>query len=160
VRHYFLDTSALVKAYAWENGSRWVRDIFRGTRTLPAENRVIVSVLAHPESASALATIMAGPEASRRGLGAYERRHLPHLLAEQLSSSPHLLVAPSDPLASAAAALAWKHRVKGADAVHLATALAVREELAAGTEFYFVAADVSLNRAAAAEGLDVIDPSM
>lgn len=31
MRHYFLDTSALVKAYAWEEGSRRVRDTFRGS---------------------------------------------------------------------------------------------------------------------------------
>jgi len=43
--------------------------------------------------------------------------------------------------------------------VHLATALAAREELAEETEFYFVSSDVALNRAAQAEGLAVIDPA-
>jgi len=58
-----------------------------------------------------------------------------------------------------AATLVWKHRLRGADAVHLATALAVREEMAEKTEFYFVSSDVALNRAAQAEGLVVIDPA-
>lgn len=159
MRHYFLDTSALVKAYAWEDGSRLVRDIFRGSAVVPAENLIVVSVLAHPEAASALHNIMATPQAAQRGLGAYERRTLPGVLARQFSSAEPLVVTPADPHAHAAAALSWKHRVKGADAVHLATALAFRDELPEETEFYFVSSDIQLNRAAAAEGLAVIDPA-
>jgi predicted nucleic acid-binding protein len=159
VRHYFLDTSALVKAYAWEDGSRRVRNIFRGINTVPAENRIIVSVLAHPECASALCTIMAGPQAAKRGLGAYERRQLPGVLAGQFSGGTHLVVTPADSQMDAAAALVWKHRLRGADAVHLATALEVRKNVSNGAEFYFVSADAFLNRAATAEGLVVIDPA-
>lgn len=159
MRNYFLDTSALVKAYAWEKGSSRIRNIFRGSNTVPQENRIIVSVLAHPECASALSTILAGTRASQRGLGAYERRHLPGMLADQFGEHAGWVVTPADPRASAAAVLAWRHRVKGADAVHLASALAVREELTEGSEFYFVSSDDSLNRAAAAEGLAVIDPA-
>jgi predicted nucleic acid-binding protein len=159
VRHYFLDTSALVKAYAWEDGSRQVRDILRGSTAVPAENLIIVSILAHPEAASALSSIMAEPSAVRRGLGAYERRTLPGVLAGQFTGSNPLVVTPADPHAHAAAALGWKHRVKGADAVHLATALAFRNGLPKASEFYFVSSDVALNRAAQAEGLAVIDPA-
>jgi predicted nucleic acid-binding protein len=159
VRNYFLDTSALVKVYAWEKGSSRVRNIFRGSTTVPQENRIIVSVLAHPETASALSTILAGSQASQRGLGAYERRLLPGLLAQEFGGRARWVVTPADPQAHAAAALAWRHRVKGADAVHLASALAVREELSEEAEFYFVSSDDSLNRAAQAEGLAVIDPA-
>jgi predicted nucleic acid-binding protein len=59
----------------------------------------------------------------------------------------------------AAAALVWKHRLRGADAVHLATALEVRKNVSNGAEFYFVSTDALLNRAATAEGLAVIDPA-
>jgi hypothetical protein len=68
-------------------------------------------------------------------------------------------VTPADRHMNAAAALVWRHSLRGADAVHLATALAVREEMADETEFYFVSSDLSLNRAAQAEGLAVIDPA-
>jgi predicted nucleic acid-binding protein len=159
VRHYFLDTSALIKAYAWEDGSSWIRNIFRGITTVPVENRIIVSILAHPECASALSIIMAEPGAARRGLGAYERRQLPSVLADHLSGGAHLVVTPADVHMHMAAGLVWKHRVRGADAVHLATALAVREEMVEEAEFYFVSSDLSLNRAAQAEGLAVIDPA-
>jgi predicted nucleic acid-binding protein len=159
VRNYFLDTSALVKIYSEEEGSRRVRAMIRGIETVPASNRVIVSVLAHPEAASALGQIMAGPEAARRGFGSYDRRALPHALARQLGDGSPLDLTPADPHMGTAARLVWKHRLRGADAVHLATALAFREELPETTEFYFVSSDVLLNRAAAAEGLAVIDPT-
>jgi len=68
-------------------------------------------------------------------------------------------VTPADRHMNAAAALVWRHSLRGADAVHLATALAVREEMVEETEFYFVSSDLSSNRAAQAEGLAVIDPA-
>jgi predicted nucleic acid-binding protein len=159
VRHYFLDTSALVKAYALEDGSTRVRNIFRGADTVPPENRVIASVLAHPESASALCTIMDGPQAARRGFGARERRNLPGVLATRFAGGTRLILAQADPYIDAAAALVWKHRVRGADALQLATALAVRDDVPVEAEFYFVSSDLALNRAALAEGLAVIDPA-
>jgi PIN domain nuclease of toxin-antitoxin system len=61
VRNYFLDSSALVKVYSEEDGSNRVRAMLRGLTTVPAISRVVVSVLAHPETASALSQIMAVP---------------------------------------------------------------------------------------------------
>ena len=84
---------------------------------------------------------------------------LPAELARRFTTTSPLDIADADPHFESAAALVWKHGLRGADAVHLATALAAREELAEVEEFYFVAGDVALNRAAAAEGLDVIDPA-
>ena len=159
MRNYFLDTSALVKVYSEEEGSRRVRAIIKGVHSVPALNRVIVSVLAHPEAASALGQIMIGPEAARRGFGSYDRRTLPDVLARQLGDGTRLDVTPADAHMQTAAALVWKHRLRGADAVHLATALAIRGEMTEESEFYFVSSDVSLNRAAQAEGLAVIDPA-
>jgi len=158
VRSYFLDSSALVKVYSEEEGSSRVRAMLRGLTTVPAISRVVVSVLAHPETASALGQIMTGPHAARRGFGAYDRRRLPEVIARQLGEGSRMKVTPADRHMDAAAALVWKHRLRGADAVHLATALAVRDELEE-PEFYFVSSDVALNRAAQAEGLAVIDPA-
>jgi len=72
VRNYFLDASALVKVYSEEEGSQRVRSMLRGLTTVPAISRVVVSVLAHPETASALGQIMSGPYAARRGFGAHD----------------------------------------------------------------------------------------
>jgi predicted nucleic acid-binding protein len=159
VRNYFLDTSALVKAYSEERGSDRMRALLRGLTMVPPLNRVIVSTLVHPEAASALGQIMAGPDAARRGFGAHDRRTLPSVLARQLGDESSMELTPADPHVHAAAELVWKHRLRGADAVHLASALAVREELSEDSEFYFVSSDGSLNRAARAEGLAVIDPA-
>ena len=159
MRNYFLDSSALVKVYSEEDGSNRVRAMLRGLTTVPAITRVVVSVLAHPETASALSQIMASPHAARRGFGAHDRRRLPEVIARQLGEGSRLEVAPADEYMDAAAALVWKHRLRGADAVHLATALEVRKNVSNSAEFYFVSADALLNRAATAEGLAVIDPS-
>jgi hypothetical protein len=56
-----------------------------------------------------------------------------------------------------AAALVARHRIRGFDAVHLATALAVRDATPQDT-FTFVSADVKLNAAALAEQLAVHPP--
>ena len=159
MRNYFLDASALVKVYSEEEGSQRVRAMLRGLTTVPAISRVVVSVLAHPETASALGQIMSGPYAARRRFGARDRRSLPDVIARQLGEESRMDVAPADPYVHAAAALVWRHSLRGADAVHLATALAVREEMPEEAEFYFVSSDLSLNRAAHAEGLAVIDPA-
>jgi len=158
VRHYFLDTSALVKAYSVEAGSTRVLNIIRGANVRPPHNRILVSVLAHPETASAIVQILGGSDAARRGFGARDRQRLPEVLASELRGSSFVL-SPVDLHVDAAAALVWKHRVRGADAVHLATALAARKDVPDDVEFYFVSSDVTLNRAAQAEGLVVIDPA-
>lgn len=157
MRHYFLDTSALVKAYSVEVGSSQVMNIIRGSRVRPPDNRIVVSVLAHPETASAIVQTMDRPDAARRGFGAADRRRLPARLASDLANG--FVLSPADLHIDAAAALVWKHGVRGADAVHLATALAARQDVSEETEFYFVCSDVALSRAAVAEGLAVIDPA-
>ena len=157
MRHYFLDTSALVKAYSVEAGSRRVQNMIRGAKVQPPDNRLVASTLAHPEPASAIARILDGPEAASRGFGQLHRQQLPRTLARDLGKS--VLLSPADPHMSTAAELVWKHRLRGADAVHLATALAARQDAPSNSEFYFVSSDLALNRAAEAEGLDVIDPA-
>lgn len=157
MRHYFLDTSALVKVYSIEAGSTQVLNIIRGAKVRPPQNRIVVSALAHPETASAIVQILGGPDAARRGFGALDRQRLPTVLANELRGASFVL-SPADLHVDAAAALVWKHRVRGADAVHLATALAAWNDVADAAEFYFVSSDVALNRAALAEGLAVIDP--
>lgn len=159
MRNYFLDTSALVKAYTVEAGSGRVRAMLKGLTTVPALSRVIISNLARPEAASALNQMMSSPSAAQRGFGSHDRKTLPAKLALHLGEESQLDVTPADPQMESAAALVWKHRLRGADAVHLASAIAARQKVPLGSEFYFVSSDVALNRAAAAEGLEVIDPA-
>jgi PIN domain nuclease of toxin-antitoxin system len=67
VRHYFLDTSALVKVYSVEAGSTQVQNIIRGARLRPPQNRIVISALAHPETASAIVQSRRGDGAPHRG---------------------------------------------------------------------------------------------
>jgi predicted nucleic acid-binding protein len=159
VRNYFLDTSALVKAYAVEAGSGRIRAMLKGLTTVPPLSRVVVANLVRPEAASALDQIMSSPSAAQRGFGSYDRRTLPAKLARQLGDESRMDVTDTDRHMEEAARLVWRHKLRGADAVHLATALATRQDVPRGSEFYFVSSDVALNRAAAAEGLEVIDPA-
>lgn len=158
MRHYFLDTSALVKAFSEEAGSTRVQNIVRGANVRPPDNRLVASTLAHPETASAIAQILGGPDAATRGFGQLHRQEIPRTLGEDLNKK--VFLAPADPHMEEAADLVWKHRLRGADAVHLATALAARQKVPSDSEFYFVSSDMALNRAAAAEGLEVIDPAV
>jgi hypothetical protein len=160
VRSYFLDSSAVAKLYLIEPGSKRVRDMVRSARSSPSSTQVYICDLAHPEAASALRQIADGPDASKRGIGSLERKTLPLALANDLHSGGVLIVGESSQVMLAAAALVWKHRLKGADAVHLAAAMEFQALLPWGTEFYFVGADKQQNAAAEAEGLEVIDPNV
>lgn len=159
MRHYFLDTSALVKLYVIEPGSRRVRDMVRSASVSPETVQVMVCDLVHPEAASALCQTMDGPLAPKRGIGRSETRKLPGELARDLRGDGVMAVTESARFMTAAANLVWKHRLRGADAVHLATALNVRGWLPKESEFYFVGSDRAQNAAAAAEGLEVLDPT-
>lgn len=159
MRHYFFDSSAFVKLFAFEPGSIRVRDMIRSARTTPPASRIVMCELIHPETASALALMLDGPERVQRGLGAHSRRKLPSALAHALGTESVFTFTEVDRHIPAAAELVWKHRIRGADAVHVAAALFTRDRIGVGSEFYFVGSDRTQNAAAEAEGLDVIDPT-
>jgi hypothetical protein len=55
-----------------------------------------------------------------------------------------------------AADIAERHPIKGADAVHIASALIARDSAAVPERFYFVSEDIGQARVAEAEGLQVL----
>jgi predicted nucleic acid-binding protein len=134
----YLDASALVKRYVAEPGAPEVA-------RLVAEARAAgTSVLSRVEVESAFAKgVRAGLLARETALacsGSFRR------------DWPDLVRLPAgEPLLARAAALAWQHELRAADAVHLATALAWREALDA--PLTFAAFDPRLAAAAAREGL-------
>lgn len=160
MRHYFLDTSALVKLYVSEPGSRRVRDMVRSARVSPHTVGVVVCDLAHPEAASALCALLDAPDAAKRGLGKLAARKLPGEVARDLWNGEAITVAQAEGLMATAADLVWKHRIRGADAVHIAAAIALKTSLPKGSELYFVGSDRHQNAAAAAESLAVLDPTV
>ncbi len=130
----YLDTSSLVKLYVEEPGSTDVRSLVDEAEVVAA------SVVAYPEARAALALRRRErsltPQAYRRARSALDD-DWPRLLTLEVSS----------PLARKAGELAERHRLRGFDALHLATYLAVAREFS-GEEVRFSSADRALERAA------------
>ena len=139
----FIDTSALVKLYIAEPGSERMREV--ATRGEP----VAVSDLAFAEIHATFARrrreelLLASELEEVRLVFAddWERLTRVPLGAEVLALVP---------------ALCQRHPLRGADAVHLASALLLHGE---GLEVTFACADRHLLKAAAAEGLATLDPA-
>jgi uncharacterized protein len=130
----YLDTSSLVKLYVDEPGSGDVR------RQVEEAEIVAASVVAYPEARAALARrrreqslTVAGHRRSKTALDA----DWPHVLALDVST----------PLARSAGDLAEQHKLRGFDALHLASYLAVAREFP-DEEVRFSSADHALERAA------------
>jgi predicted nucleic acid-binding protein len=151
VAAYYLDTSALVKRYAVEQGSIWVVAIAART----AGHELFTTRSTGPETVAALFRKVRTGEASR-GL-------IASLAAEFRVdwSDQYRIVELSPHIADEAMDLTERHGLRGYDAVHLATALTVeRERRASGlAALTFVSADMDQLQAAVAEGLLVDNPN-
>jgi predicted nucleic acid-binding protein len=138
----YLDTSVLVKLYVAEPGSRQVRAEIDRWPT------VATSVIAYVEARAALA-----------------RRHRERVLSKtvyrqcirQLEADweRYLRVEVSEPLVKSAAGIAEMHRLRAYDAIHLASALGLRERLRG--DVGFASWDVALEAAARRSGLRVVE---
>jgi predicted nucleic acid-binding protein len=138
----YLDASAWVKRYVQESGSAEVHRLFQ------QRERMASSSLGYVEVVAALA-----------------RRVVPNDLAfvnERLKNDwrdmAHVPVAES--VMHRAAEFARQYKLRGADAVHLATALELRTSLTSLDEdVVLVASDDTLLHAAEAAGLSVFNPT-
>ena len=130
----YLDTSSLVKLYVEEPGSADVH------RILEEAEIATTSVVAYPEARAALARrrrerslTVVGHRRAKAALDA----DWPRVLALDVSTS----------LARRAGDLAERHRLRGFDALHLASFLAIAREFP-GDDIRFSSADRTLERAA------------
>ena len=149
---FFFDSSALVKRYAKEPGSAWVR----GLTQPKAAHTLYIARITAIEITSAITRKLRGGLLSAAQAGAslgHLRRHLNHRYAI-LDLTPTL--------ADDAMLLARTHGLRAYDAVQLSTALAVRDMYRAGGfgSVTLISADQPLNAAATAEGLTVDDPNL
>jgi predicted nucleic acid-binding protein len=126
----------------------------------PAGTRILVSELILPECASALNQIARGSSPATYGLSPSAANRAFGSVKEDVAVASRFHVLGTSGLMLEASDLAWKHGIKGADAVHLATALFARSEFQGWKEFFFVSSDRRQSAAAAAEGLAVIDPAL
>lgn len=148
---WFLDTSALVKRYVLEKGTRWIRDLADPT----AGNQTLIAAITGVEVVAAV---------TRRKLGGgLSTQDAARILAEFRHdfANEYLIIQPTPAVLARAMALAATHGLRGYDAVQLGSALEDRmHRLAAGIgPATFVSADQALNAAAQAEGLMVDDPN-
>jgi len=150
--HFYLDASAVVKRYSQENGSDWVKAL----TDPPAGHTIILGEITLAEVAAALAAKHRAPD----GITQKERDDALALFLSHCDAE-YELIALSRFIIDQAVSLTQNHKLRGYDAVQLATALAVNEALvAAGLPgLTFVAADHDLLAAANAEGLDAENPN-
>jgi uncharacterized protein len=153
---HYLDTSALVKLYLREAGSRRVRSLASRVQMDPTAERLYVSRVVFPEAMSAFTR--------RRNTGkitASEASIVRRRLFNDFTSpdQPYDLVEATDSIVNRAALLVVQHGLRGFDAVHLSTALYLRQRLLPPHRLVFVTSDNALTRAAQVEKLDTRDPT-
>lgn len=136
---YFVDSSALVKCYFVEDGSKWMSTL------LAADAILFISSLTRIEVTSAIARRAPASEVSMM-LDQFD------LDAAELFNTVSL----TDDLVEPAVRLVREYRLRAADALQLAAALVVADEMA---ELVFISADDTLNAAAEAEELTVENPN-
>ncbi len=150
--HFYLDTSAIVKRYIVETGTAWVMGL-----TAPAVgNTIVVGEITLVEAAAAIATRHRAPG----GITLEERDEAVTLFLNHYVNE-YEVTALERPILDRAVDLTQNHRLRGYDAMQLATALAANESLAAADlpTLTFVAADEDLVSAAQTEGLAVDNPN-
>jgi len=112
----YLDTSALLKRYIQEDGSKEV------TKLLEDADEIATGVITKVETASAIARLV-----RFRGITVEEGRKVWDEFCEDWEILTRLNVTPQG--IERAANLAWQHALRGYDALHLASALLWQERL-------------------------------
>jgi uncharacterized protein len=147
---YFLDASALVKRYVTEAGSEHIRQLCGSIM-----HQIIIAELTQVEVAAALAAKHRSPQ----GISRATRDSAVNLLAEHCQKEYELVnLTPS--ILSRAVSLTQQYRLRGYDAVQLATAVAAEhafKQMGLST-ITFLAADIDLLVAAEKEGLAIENP--
>ncbi len=149
--YYFLDSSALTKRYLVEAGTAWVDALTDPS----ARNTIVAAEVTLVEVAAALA---ARHRAGDIILG--ERDEAVNLLNEHFDTE-YQIVPITREILDRAVTLTQNHRLRGYDAIQLATALAANDSLATANlpGLTFVAADGDLVSAARAEVIFAEDPN-
>ncbi len=137
----YLDTSAWVKLYVREPGSKELR-----AYTAKAET-MAVSAVAYPEARAAFARLKV------QGIST-EAKHRQRLAQLNLDWENLLRIELVPAVVRTAGDLAEVHGLRGFDSIHLASALWLKDKT--GTPLYFAVFDQRLRAAAARAGLVVV----
>jgi predicted nucleic acid-binding protein len=148
---YFLDSSALLKRYVPEVGTVWVQSI-----TDPQnQNGLFVAHIAWVEVCSAVARRQREGSVSNVDANQILMAFRTHWDAQYFTAVI------DETIIEVAGQLVKKHPLRAYDAVQLAAALSIRDEikLPSGTSFHFLTADDRLLAIAQAENLLVDNPN-
>ncbi len=140
---YYLDSSALVKRYAAEAGSAQMTSLIEGRVT------IAISWLAIPETLAAVAR-----RAKTGSLGVAELASIRSKFAQDLQHV--MIVEVGGAAVEGIESLIARHALRGADSIHLATALWLWR--ATNSPVVFVASDDELLNAARSERLKTYNP--
>lgn len=138
----YFDTSALIKRFVQEAGSDAVDAL------VAAQPLIATSIVAYAE-------VHAGLARKLREQAFSARVHRQTAQAFDADWRAFLRVAVTGSLLELTRDLVCRHPLRGFDAIHLAAALRLRDEL--GESIHFIAADRRLLEAATVEGLEAID---
>lgn len=136
----YLDTSAVVKLYVRETGSKEVKKFARESAVLAT------SIVAYAETRAAFARLM------REGV-TVEKRHRERLKQFNADWESFMRIELGHAVARTAGELAEAYALRGFDAIHLASALWLNDT--SGGQLRFVAFDARLRTAAERAGLPV-----
>ncbi len=149
--YYFFDSSALVKYYVSEPGTQWVRNLVDAQ----PPNEISIAHVTGAEIVAALTRRMrmglTTATDGAKAIGAFNTHFQTkyHVVIAGLVTVERALI------------LAEKHGLRGYDAIQLATALTLEDEMTGyGVgPLTLIAADNQLNQAAQAKGLLTDDPN-
>jgi uncharacterized protein len=139
---YFFDSSALVKRYITEKGSKWVIDLLKPS----AKNLVFIAQITGVEVISAIARKRKGlhlpPDKAGKSILRFQRDFQNRFYQKSLESK----------IVISAMQIADKFELRGYDAVQLSTALEVNNlrQTNGLSAIIFISADNNLNSAAVA----------
>jgi predicted nucleic acid-binding protein len=153
----YVDSSALLKHYIRESGSRILTERIKGESLRQAG--IFMSVVGYAEVLAVFARRLRENLLSIRRFDVVHKQFLDDWMFSitRVELSVGVLAFISD--------LVKKHPLKGSHAIHLASTLSLRDALRLGKQFgsgseslTFATSDKQLKRAALFEGLDVFDP--
>lgn len=141
---FHVDASAWIKLYLNEAGTAWMRRFWTSAPSCASATlgfvEVMATVVRRNRGANIAPSLTASTLASvRRDFQGFIRVHLDAAVLATADALPE------------------RHGLRGADSIHLASALLLRQ--AAGRPVILIASDLELLNAARNEGLAVLDPS-
>jgi uncharacterized protein len=151
MQFYFFDTSALIKYYAKETGSQWVKNLCDSS----LKEDIYIAVITQVEVISAIAG-----KKKQNGITVQDAERAYNRFTIDLGKKYNIIEF-NDGVVTSAVRFAWRYQLRGYDAVQLASVyelntLCKKSSIPAAR---LISSDKDLNNAARTEGITVEDPN-